>query len=289
MMPTKRIYPGYDIPGYQERLRNAISRHGLPSGAPRVWLRDPDFRAWDYLWYMQPSGAMYWQCYLYAALQAAGIDDRPDLSTITIIDRRWHFGERNWNFAPGKIEYQVRRALKGLNYLVMIEFEIYRNVRHLEPLPPGSVVPHHDHGRLITPHIQGLIWGKFPSPRQRACFAGGLFGAPGIKIIGVHDFPGALKYTGKPPYRGRSVFRATSGRKIVRPWPDMSLTLHHLLLRNLHQYRCPELAFASGEGSAVLANAKRLWRDYKPGSTHPSDYRPPLHSGLVKRPPEYRG
>jgi len=100
----------------------------------------------------------------------------------------------------------------------------------------------------------------------------------------VYDFLGALRYKGKSPYRGRTVFRLpSSGRKISRPWSDMSLTLHHLLLRNLHQYRCPELTFAGGEGRAILAYAKRLWREYKPGSTDPTNYRPPLYSGLVKR------
>jgi hypothetical protein len=282
-MINKRVYSGYDIPAYHARLSKAMSRYGVPRGAPRVWLRDPDYQVMDHLRYVQPSAAMYWQCYLFAALQDAGVDQHPDLSTITILDKRWHFGERNWNFAPRKIEYQVRRALKGLDYLVVIEFETYRNVRYLEPLPSGSVLGHHDHGRLITPHLQGLIWGKAPSQQQRACFAGGLFGSPGGKLIGVHDFPGALKYMGKPPYRGRSIFRLTSGRKITRPWPDMSLTLHHLMVRHLHQYCWPELTFASGEGSAILAHAKRLWRDYKPGSTHPTDYRPALHSGLVKQ------
>ena len=173
--------------------------------------------------------------------------------------------------------------MKGLNYLVIIEFEIYRNFRYLEPLPAGSVVPHVDQGRLIAPHIQGFIWGKFPSARQRARFEGGIFDVPGIKVVGVHDFDGALKYMGKPPCRGRSVFRLPSGRVSRRPWPKMSLTLHHLLLSHLHPYRCPDLTFAGGEGSAILRAAKWLWREYMPGSTHPTDYRPPLYSGLVKR------
>jgi hypothetical protein len=282
-MPTKRIYPGYDIPGYHERLSKAIKRYGLPRGAPHAWLRDVDFQAWDYLGYMQPSGAMYWQCYLFAALQAAGIDQRLDLSTITILDQRWHFGERNWNFAPGKIEYQVRRALKGLNYIVAIEFETFRNVRYLGPAPPGSLAAHQDQGRTIAPHIQGLIWGKRPSRYQRAQFAGGLFEAPGIHVESVYDFPGAQRYLGKPPYRGRSVYQRLDGTFGRRPWLKMSLTLHHLFLTHLHYYCWPELTFASGAGSAILTDAKRLWRDYKPGSTHLTDYRPPLYSGLVKR------
>src|ERR1700686_4316738 len=82
-MKTKQIYLGYDIPSYQQRLLKAISRYGLPVGAPHAWLRKPDFQAWDHLGYMQPSGAMYWQCYLHAAFHAAGIDEHPSLSTIT--------------------------------------------------------------------------------------------------------------------------------------------------------------------------------------------------------------
>jgi hypothetical protein len=153
---TKPVYLGFDIPEYQERLRKAISRYGLPHTAPRAWLRDPDFQAWDSLGYMQPSGVMYWQCYLFAALQAAGIDQRFDLSTITILDKRWHFGERKWDFSPGSIKYRVQQALKALSYLVMIEFEIFRNVRCLQPLPRNKVKLFRDQGRLIAPHVQGL-------------------------------------------------------------------------------------------------------------------------------------
>ena len=282
-MNTRRSYLGHDIPGYAEQLLKAISRYGLPPGASRAWFRDPDFQAWNSLGYMQPSGSIYWQCYLNEALQAAGIDQLANLSTITILDKRWHFGERDWNFARGKIEYQVRRALKGLNYLVMIEFEVFRNVRHLAAPRAGSLAAHEDHGRVIAPHIQGIIWGDGPSRRSRAGFSGGILNAPAIKIVEVHDFAGALRYMVKPPHRGRSVFRLTSGRYCRRPWAKMSLTLHHLLLSNLHQFWYPDLTFAGGEGRAVLADAKRLWRDYVPAATHPTDQRWPMYAGLVKR------
>jgi hypothetical protein len=279
----KPIYLGFDIPEYNERLRKAISRYGLPRGAPRAWLRDPDFEAWGSLGYMQPSGAMYWQCYLKAALQAAVIADRPDLSTITILDERWHFGERHWDFFPKKIEYQVRRALLGLNYLVVIEFEIFPNVRYQAPPPPGSVAAHEDQGCVTAPHIQGFIWGQVPSRRRRAKFAGGIFRAPGVKIIEVYDFSGALRYLGKPPHRGRRIFRLKEGKSFRRSWSKLSLKRHHLLLSNLHQYHYPDLTFAGGEGRAILAHAKLLWRDYVPGAIHPTDHRWPLESGLVKR------
>src|SRR6266849_1964505 len=62
-----------------------------------------------------------------------------------------------------------------------------------------------------------------------------------------------------------------------------ALRLAPWLGSNLHRYRYSALTFASGEASVVLAHAKRLSRDYKPGGTHPTDHRPPLYSGLVKR------
>lgn len=123
-----RKFLGFDIPAYRDRLQRAVARYGRPKDALVLWLNDSDEHACDHLRYMEPSAGLCWQCYLYNALLELGINQRPDLATITILDQRWHFGERHWNFQPGKIEYQVRRALKGLNYLVMIEFEIYRNV-----------------------------------------------------------------------------------------------------------------------------------------------------------------
>ena len=86
-MNTRRSYLGHDIPGYAEQLLKAISRYGLPPGASRAWFRDPDFQVWNSLGYMQPSGSIYWQTYLYAALQAAGVDQHHELSTITDVRR----------------------------------------------------------------------------------------------------------------------------------------------------------------------------------------------------------
>ena len=278
----QRRYLGYDLPEYRARLEKTISRYGLPTDK-RSWARDIDYRAWDHLWYMQPSSALWWQCYLQQAITDASLPGRPDLATITVLDHRWHFGEKHWDFNPGKIEYQVRRALKGLNYLVLIEFEIFRNDQYLGPPLPGSVASHSSHGRVIAPHIQGIIWGKRPNRKQRAEFAGGLFGAPAIKIVHVHDFTGALQYMVKPP-QGRSVSNREASHVLRWPWHDISLTLHHLLLTHLHAFSYPDLTFAGGEGRAILAHAKRLWRDYQPAAAGICVTRPPLEAGLVKRP-----
>src|SRR5438270_11267142 len=57
LMNARRSYLGHDMPDHTARLREAISRRGLPPGAPRAWFRDPDFQAWSSLGYMQPSGS----------------------------------------------------------------------------------------------------------------------------------------------------------------------------------------------------------------------------------------
>jgi hypothetical protein len=278
-------YPGHDVRFYKDKLDAAIARYGFPNGAPRSYIRDFDFLVADCLGYMQPSAPLYWQAYLYHALLAQDVFDRPDIYTITIIDQRWHFGEREWNFQPGKIEYQLRRALKGLNYLVMLEFQVFGNVRHTQQLVIDGVEQVRDHGRVIAPHVQGLLWGKPPSRRQRAQFPGGLFGAPGIKLKRITDFAGAVRYMVKPPYMGQLLRPWGDGHCSRYPWARMSLPLHHLLFRHLHQFRYPELTFGSGEGSAVLAQAKRLWRDYNlTGLRHPSYPPPPFHRiSLVRR------
>src|SRR4051794_3071324 len=155
------VYKGFDVRAYKGKLRDALVRYGLPKaiGVYRSWLRDPDYRALDRLGYMQPSAARHWQSYLFDALIAGNVIDRPDIWTITILDKSWHFGERSWNFAPKKIEYKVRRALKGLNYLVMIELEVFGNVRYLENVVSGKLLHVRNQGRTIAPHIQGLVWG----------------------------------------------------------------------------------------------------------------------------------
>ena len=278
-------YAGHHVRFYEHKLQTAIARYGLPSGLLSFQVTNLDLRVADVLGYMQPSAALYWQAYLYYALLNADVFDRSDIFTLTIIDKNWHFGERQWNFQPGKIEYQVRRALKGLNYLVMIEFQAFGNVRHTQQLVIDGVEQVRDFGRVIAPHVQGLLWGKRPSRRQRAQFPGGLFGAPGIKLKRITDFAGAVRYMVKPPYMGQLLHPRPDGRVLRYPWARMSLRLHHLLFRHLNQFRYPELSLGSGEGSEVLAYAKRLWRDYDlRGLRHPSYPQPPFHRiSLLRR------
>jgi hypothetical protein len=237
----KSTYQGFDVSAYEDKLLRATTRYRWPRGANNVRRDHFRYKARKLRSCMQPIAAQYWQIYLYRALMESDAVDRPDLFTITLLDKRWHFGELDWQFARGKIEYEVRRALKGLNYLTLIEFQVFGNHRFLEELPATEIASHRDCGRTIAPHIQGLIWGKGPSRAQRAMFAGGINNAPGVTLKRVTDFAGAVRYMVKPPYQGQLIHPRKSGGYTRYPW-DMPLKLHHLLFCNLFDYSYLDLS-----------------------------------------------
>src|ERR1051326_7044960 len=106
------------------------------------------------------------------------------------------------------MKHRVRHALQGLNYLVMIEFEVFGNRwYHEEWTDDDGFNVNVPRGRLIAPHIQGLLWGQRPSRRQRAQFAGGILNAPSIKLMPLRNFAGAVH--GQTPLHGPGVTRST--------------------------------------------------------------------------------
>jgi hypothetical protein len=258
----KPIYKGFSTAAYTERLEAAIQRYGLPFGAE--WLRGNSpmnningDMPWASLSYMQPEAAVYWHNYLNEAMLDAGIYRRTDLRTITILHAPWHFGSRQWRFDLHAIKRYVRRALRGTNYIVMIEFEIYRNLYYWRQEQQQS----YPEGKLICPHVQGIIWGPLPRSVRKA-FDGGILGAPAVKLKRIYHLPGASLYMVKPPYKGRSAIFKGDGNIKRAPWPmkDMSLTLHHLCLKNLWQFTYSDLTLSGGEGVPILAAARRTWR-----------------------------
>ena len=69
----------------------------------------------------------------------------------------------------------------------------------------------------------------------------------------------AVHYMVKPPYMGQLVHYRGDRIRIRYPWAEMPLKLHHLLFCHLVDFSYPDLTFAGGEGSAILARANRLW------------------------------
>ena len=63
---------------------------------------------------------------------------------------------------------------------------------------------------------------------------------------------------------GQEIHLRPDGSRVRYPWAAMPLKLHHLLFCRLYDFSYADLTFASGEDSAILAHANRLWRDYQP-------------------------
>jgi hypothetical protein len=199
--------------------------------------------------YMNPYARSVWQNYLLNAIGDGSIS--APLYMTTIIDQDWNFSDQDWLLEIDRMKQQVRNRFQGPNYIFMIEFAVFRNVR-----------PTLGKGRVIAPHIQGFSWGQISRREMKRIyqrFTGGMFGADSIRRQVVYDLPGAISYSVKPPYHGYSVYpkqNGTFGHKRC----ELSLTQHYALFQHLKDFTYLDMTFASGEGVPILREARSLAR-----------------------------
>jgi hypothetical protein len=110
-------------------------------------------------------------------------------------------------------------------------------------------------GRIIAPHVQGLIWGATPELRARCAQLGaGLAGADPLHLYSIREaaggFAGAVGYMVKPPRHGYCLWRAHGC--LHHPGEALALVRHHRLFTHLLPYDYPDLTLSGGEGLAVL-------------------------------------
>jgi hypothetical protein len=72
-------------------------------------------------------------------------------------------------------------------------------------------------GRIIAPHVQGLIWRETPGLRARCAQLGaGLASADPLRLLAIREaaggFAGAVGYMVKPPYHDHRLWQDRSGR-----------------------------------------------------------------------------
>ena len=147
------------------------------------------------------------------------------------------------------IKRQIRAILAGYNYVVAIEFACFRN--H---------VMADNTGRIIAPHVQGLIWRETPGLRARCAQLGaGLAGADPLRLLAIREaaggFAGAVGYMVKPPHHGYCLYQDRFGRFHHRG-EKLALKRHHRLFTHLLPYDYPDLALSGGAGVAVLRTAR---------------------------------
>lgn len=243
-----------DIHDHHENLVGAIERYGSwhDHRNTRALQREKRLISWRRatdLAYMNPYARGTWRDCIASAIEECDVSD--DLWVTTILNESWHFDDTEWKFDGDRVKRQVRNALIGESFLFHIELAPYRNVR-------GTLG-----GRLITPHIQGLMWrklGRGERSKVNGRFAGGLFGADPLWQVPPYDFPGALRYSIKPPFHGYSLIERRDGKR-GHCRCNLSLAQHFWLYENLKGFRYPDLAFAGGEGVHVLRRARELSKD----------------------------
>jgi hypothetical protein len=171
------------------------------------------------------------------------------LRMITLINGAWHFGEAAWDFNLDRIKRQIRAILAGCNYVVAIEFAPFRN--H---------VMADNTGRIIAPHVQGMVWGETLGLRARCAQLGaGLAGADPLHLLAIREaaggFAGAVGYMVKPPHHGYCVWQDRTGRFHHRG-EKLALIRHHRLFTHLLPHDYPDLTLSGGEGVSVLRTAR---------------------------------
>ena len=196
--------------------------------------------------YMNPWSRSLWVKYLNEAFECVSpIMANPRM--ITAIHHPWHTDDRSWELDVRRIKRKIWKELRGLSYIGMIEFAYFTNIRQ-------------GHGRLITPHFQGILFNEMDrskSDQVHAGFAGGIFGAVGFYQRKISNFLGALNYSVKQPAYGNEVFQRKDG-SFGRYSKKLWLTQHYKLYRHLNHFSFPDLTMSAGEGVKVLALARKF-------------------------------
>lgn len=193
--------------------------------------------------YLNPWSDEMWQNYLYRGLVLRGARYRSPVA-VTAIHPPWNTNTSSPRFNLAEIRGEVEEAFSGLSYLVMIEFAVFRNVSH------GG-------GRLIAPHIQGLVFGDIDNGRLaklRKRFGGGMDGAHGLWLEKVTDLAGAVRYLVKPPVCGYSR-KPLKNNKVKRPIFQFSYRQRFRTFELFRRFIYPDLTIGGRLGATVLRDA----------------------------------
>ena len=115
-------------------------------------------------------------------------------------------------------------------------------------------------GRIIAPHVQGLVWGETPGLRARcAQLVPGLAGADPLRLLAIREaaggFAGAVGYMVKPPRHGYCLWQDRHDC-LHHQGEKLALKCHHYLFTHLLPYDYPDLTLSGGAGVAVLRTAR---------------------------------
>lgn len=225
----------------EKKLLTAIETHGNIKSRKHSKLHKDE---WGSLCYMNPYSHIPLVEVLLSTIESYAIPTT-SMHMITVIEKNWETNSVKFEFNARKITKELRKGLKGLNYIGLIEFAYFRKKD------------------LIAPHFHGLIWGELTKDREdqlNALFSGGRKGAKGFVAKKVYNLVGALAYCTKPLYHGYKMPQSDdedSDTGYQRQTDYITLDKHYILYSHLEKYTYKELCVCGGKnGNSVK---KRLF------------------------------
>jgi hypothetical protein len=182
--------------------------------------------------------------------------------TVTIVSDDWMIDpnregslERALRFILRRMRAVARRGLRGVSYLLQADFALRRHVFH--------------HHQCIEIHWHGVVWAtadQIKAVKRR--FPVNRFGADGFAAERADNLPGWLGYAAKDTRLGYVTVRNFRFRPQSRHWKAwfqhreaIAGPKRQWLIAMIGNLTKPELCSASGDGLAVLREAKRLARE----------------------------
>ncbi|MCK5778778.1 MAG: hypothetical protein KAH11_08305 [Rhodospirillales bacterium] len=237
------------------QLWDAIQKHCPDRGREKKealkLLRPSEAKHLDY---MHPGAATKWLLRLEDAFYDV-VENPEDAGTVTAVHAPWNTNVKECSIDVDGIRRRIWQGLRGFNYIGLIEFAVFDNVRE-------------GNGKLLAPHFQGILWNveitKDDASRAYRTFDGGMDGTHGLWVEKLTNFFGALSYAVKLPAYGYRRIQCRDG-SFAHDTCKLYLSTHYRLFEHLRHLSLPQLTVAGGEGAAVLRAAKKAagWKPQK--------------------------
>jgi hypothetical protein len=193
---------------------------------------------------MQPLALKNFSDVAYSYLEP--IIGNDNISMFTIVVNKYDFGQDNWNFQYKSFQKEIKKILKGYDYIANVALDEFPRISFLQD------------GTLMTPHIHGIFfrtltrWEKgklskrikkyFPQSRIRP-----------FVVRPQYDLESAIQYSFKALFGGKRTFMR---RNLTIGLKNTNMTYKAVYANFIHlkRFRIYDLAFAGGKGKEILRN-----------------------------------
>lgn len=193
---------------------------------------------------MQPLALKNFSGVAYSHLET--IIGNTDISMFTIVVDKYNFGQDNWDFRYKEFQKEIRKILKGYDYIANVA---------LDEFPRGCF---QEDGVLMTPHIHGIFfrtltrWEKAKISRAIKKYFQGSRIRPFV-VRPHYDLESAIQYSFKALFGGKRMFMRKDRTFAYR---NMSVTYKTIYANFVHlkRFKIYDFAFAGGKGKEALRN-----------------------------------